>query len=114
MKNVIVTSGEIAGRKGTLPDRNIVREAQRNLCLSAAFWTRIKEGKIPYIFNREKSNLEEAGYADAMASLKSTSIDAVYWLTDKEYPQVNETLQNIANIEVMKKSYQQQINQYKQ
>ena len=116
MKTAIVTSGEITGSKtGTLPDRKIVREAQRAFCLSPEFWLRVKEGKIPYVFNKQSNNLEELGYTDTMASLKGQYRGSgdVYWLTDAEYPEVNETLQNISGIETMKRSYQQQIEKFK-
>lgn len=128
MKSTVVTSGELTGRTDTLPDRKIVREAQRTFCLSAEFWTRIKAGKIPYVFNKDKNTLEEANYTETMAELKKTKSQVtgsatnvpvtyrekdIYWLTDSEYPQVNETLQNIASIDTMRKSYQQQIEQFK-
>jgi hypothetical protein len=54
-----MTLGEITGSSKGLPDRKIVREAQRAFCMSAEFWSRIKEGKIPYIFDRSKNNLDQ-------------------------------------------------------
>lgn len=128
MKSTVMTLGEITGSSKGLPDRKIVREAQRAFCMSAEFWLRIKEGKIPYIFDRSKNNLEEASYTDTMSELKknkstvtgsATNVKVtyreadIYWLTDAEYPEVNETLQNIASIDTMKRSYQQQIEKFK-
>lgn len=115
MKTTIMTLGEITGSSSGLPDRKIVREAQRAFCMSAEFWSRIKEGKIPYTFDKNKNKLEELGYSDTMASLKGQYRGGsdVYWLTDAEYPEVNETLQNIAGIDTMKRSYQQQIEKFK-
>lgn len=114
MKMTTVTSGEITGRKSGLPERKIIREAQKAFCLSPKFWVRVKEGKFPYVFNKNSNNLEELGYADTMASLKGQYKGSdVYWLTDAEYPEVNETLQNIAGIDAMKRSYQEQIEKFK-
>ena len=128
MKSTITTFGQITGSSKGLPDRKIVREAQRNFCLSAEFWARIKEGKIPYTFNKNSNTLEEAGYSETISELKKNRSSVrgsaenvvvsyrekdLYWLTDEEYPMVNETLQNIASIDTMKKSYQQQIEKFK-
>ena len=104
--------GDITGRSQDLPDRKIIKEAQRAMCMSAEFWVRIKANKIPYVFDKEKKELVEASYTETMASLKEKKTD-IYWLTDEEYPEVNKTTQNIDNIGTMKQSYQEQIEKYK-
>lgn len=113
MKTAIITMGDITGRSQDLPDRKIIKEAQRAMCMSAEFWVKIKANKIPYVFDKEKNELTEANYSDSMASLKGQFRGDVYWLTDEEYPDVNKTMQNISNISAMKQSYQEQIEKFK-
>jgi len=112
MTTTIITMGDITGRSQTLPDRKIIKEAQRNMCMSASFWVKIKAGKIPYIFDKEKKELVESSYTETMTSLKEKKSD-IYWLTDEEYPEVNKTAKNIDNISAMKQSYQEEIEKYK-
>jgi hypothetical protein len=140
MKTLTITLGEVNGASQTLPDRKIIKDAQRNMCMSAAFWAQIKAGKIPYIFSKEKKELTEATYTETVAYLNKSKgttprlehmlagtpasekpevkplthkADQLYWLTDEEYPAVNKTLQNIDNISVMKQSYLEQIEKFK-
>ena len=111
MKIAIITMGDITGTSQTLPDRKIIKEAQKAMCMSAGFWVKIKAGKIPYAFDKEKGELTEASYTQTMDSLKGKG--EIYWLTDEEYPAVNKTVKNIDNINAMKQSYQEEIDKYK-
>lgn len=118
MEATIITLGDITGKSSVLPDRKIIKDAQKNMCLSAAFWAKIKAGKIPYTFDKDKKELVEAGYTETAASLKeepkkSDIYSVVYWITDEQYPAVNKTLQNINKMNTMKQSFQDQIEKYK-
>ena len=118
MEATIITLGDITGRSSVLPNRQIIKDAQKNKCLSAAFWAKIKAGKIPYTFDKEKKELVEATYTETATSLKeepkkSDIYSVVFWITDEQYPAVNKTLQNINKINTMKQSYHEQIEKFK-
>lgn len=112
MKIATITLGDINGTSTSLPDRPIIKVAQRNMCMSAAFWANIKSGKFPYVFNEEKKTLVEASYNETMDNLnKSKGI--VYWITDEEFPEVNETMKDIAATEELRQSYLKKIEKFK-
>ena len=109
--------GDINGGVQNIPDRKIVREAQQNMCTNVAFWSRIKAGKFPYIFNPDENKILEASYAETMSSLKiekesTVSDKEVYWLTDAEIPDANAALKKIGNIDKLKSSYKEKLKQF--
>ena len=140
MKIVTVSLGDINGSSTTLPDRAIIKAAQRNMCMSAAFWGNIKSGKFPYIFNQEKKTLVEASYTETVNDLNkgkgntvnlkhllagtpaeneekekplSMRADKIYWVTDEEFPEANDIMKDIAATEELKQSYLQKIEKFK-
>lgn len=135
-----LTLGEITGRTtSTLPNNKIIKEAQRNMCMSASFWGKIKSGKIPYIFKNDE--LVEANYTETMLSLNKGSgntvlldhllagtpagkeekkekpltlrADKIYWATNEEYTDLNEIMKNAAAAERLKQSYLKKIEKFK-
>ena len=112
MDTTVISIGGITGKSHELPDRKIIKDAQKNMCMSAAFWTKIKAGKIPYAFNKDQRELIEATYTETVAYMNNGKGE-IYWLTDEEYPEVNKTVKNIDNINAMKQSYQEEIEKYK-
>ena len=138
---MITTLGEITGRTtSTLPNNKIIKEAQRNMCMSASFWGKIKSGKIPYIFKDDE--LVEANYTETMLSLNKGSgntvfldhllagtpaaeeknkkekpltlrTDKIYWATNEEYSELNEIIKNAAAAERLKQSYLKKIENFK-
>ena len=111
MKIVTVSLGDINGSSTTLPDKAIIKAAQRNMCMSAAFWANIKSGKFPYIFNEEKKSLVEASYNETIDSLNKGK-GKVYWVTDEEFPEANDIMKDIAATEELKQSYLQKIQKF--
>jgi hypothetical protein len=88
-----ITFGEITGRiMFNLPNRKIVKEAQRNLCMSPSFWNRIRKGDIPYIYNKDTGEFLEANYTETVSYLNK-GIGEVYWVSDEEYPRVKLALE---------------------
>jgi len=111
---MITTLGEITGRTtSTLPNNKIIKEAQRNMCMSASFWGKIKSGKIPYIFKDDE--LVEANYTETMLSLNKGSGGSgkIYWATNEEYSELNEIIKNAAAAERLKQSYLKKIENFK-
>lgn len=110
MKTATITLGDINGTSTSLPDRPIIKVAQRNMCMSAAFWTNIKSGKFPYVFDEEKKTLVEASYNETMDNLKGKG--KVYWITDEEFPEANDTMKDIAATEELKQSYLKKVEKF--
>lgn len=74
----IVKLSEIAGNKPcNLPNKKIVKDAQKNFCLSPSFWIKIKEGKIPYV--KKNNAFVEATYNQTIASLNNKPTVKIYW-----------------------------------
>jgi hypothetical protein len=110
MKIGTITLGDINGTSTSLPDRPIIKVAQRNMCMSAAFWTNIKSGKFPYVFDEEKKTLVEASYNETMDNLKGKG--KIYWITDEEFPEANDTMKDIAATEELKQSYLKKVEKF--
>lgn len=110
MKIATITLGDINGTSTSLPDRPIIKVAQRNMCMSAAFWANIKSGKFPYVFDEEKKTLVEASYNETMDNLKGKG--KIYWITDDEFPEANDTMKDIAATEELKQSYLKKVEKF--
>lgn len=112
MKTTTITLGDINGTTQELPNKAIIKDAQRNMCMSAFFWTQIKDGKIPYVFSKEKNELIEATYSETVAYMNNNK-GQLYWVTDAGYPDLNEIMKNVAAAEELKQSYLQKIDKFK-
>lgn len=110
MKINTISIGDINGTSVSLPDKKIIKEAQRNKCMSAAFWVKIKSGKYPYVFDEEKKSLVEASYVETMDHLKGKG--KIYWITDEEFPEANDTMKDIAATEELKQSYLKKVEKF--
>lgn len=83
----IITSGNLNGDSSGLPDREVVRQAQKNLSMNAKFWVLIKHNRIPYKIVDTK--LVEASYTESVKGLKDTFFQTkIYWLTDDEVTRI--------------------------
>lgn len=112
METTIITIGDINGTTQELPNKAIIKDAQRNACMSASFWTQIKMGKIPYVFSKDKNELIEATYSETVAYMNNNK-GQLYWVTDSEYPELNEITKNAEAAEELKQSYLQKIEKFK-
>ena len=95
-----------------LPNRKIVKEAQMNLCLSAAFWNKIRTGNIPYSYDKVTGELKEATYNETIAYM-NRGVGEIYWATDEEFPKVEKALQETYTLFEEVKSKQEQLKKYK-
>ena len=95
-----------------LPNKKIVKEAQRQLCLSPSFWTKIKSGKIPYSYNKHTNELKEATYNEVFTYINKGAGE-VYWITDEELARVTDALTKTWELFNEIKVKQSQLNKYK-
>lgn len=56
MKINTISIGDINGTSVSLPDKKIIKEAQRNKCMSAAFWVKINLVNIHMFLMKKKSH----------------------------------------------------------
>ncbi len=81
--DTVITKGNLEGDSSGLPDREVVRQAIKNLSMNAKFWALIKLNRIPYKMVAEK--LVEASYTEAAKGLKDLPLQSkIFWLTDQE------------------------------
>jgi hypothetical protein len=85
MKTAILTLGGITVSVPAEP--KVVKEAKRLSCLSAGFWLKINNGELPYFFDTEKNELQEASYTDAISSLSGKQKN-ILWLKQDEHEKI--------------------------
>ena len=85
----------LQGDPSGLPDKNVVRQAQKNFSMNAWFWVLIKHLRIPYKIVEGK--LVEASYTEAVKGLKNPPVMAIYWLTDQELITAGESAQKMTD-----------------
>jgi hypothetical protein len=111
MKETVIEIGDTDGNSQKLPAREIVKSAVKNGCTNISFWAKLISNKYPYVFNNEQNKLLEAGFDEALLSLKENN--EVYWLTDAEVPIVSNSLKEITQIEKNKLAQKERLNQFK-
>jgi hypothetical protein len=95
-----------------LPDRVVVKEAQRQLCLSASFWAKIRAGNIPYTYNKTTGELKEATYNETIA-YTNKGVGEIYWVKDEDLPKVEKALKETYALFEAAKANQEKLKKYK-
>ncbi len=90
----VIGLGNLKGDPSGLPDKNVVREAQKNFSMNAKFWVLIKHFRIPYKIVDGK--LIEASYTESVKGLKTPPTMDIFWLTDQELASAGESAEKLA------------------
>ena len=97
METATLTLGEITVT--TTIDRPVVKEAKKNLCMSPAFWIKIKAEKFPYVIDLVDKKFKEATYSTTMNFLQEKRGRKIFWITDQQIDKMNMDLCYVLDLE---------------